>query len=77
MYNKLIVFFLRRKFGLKKYQSFRFKNQRSKVNAYYFTDDELMKSDVENTTIRPSNVKLNYLLSDECQIEKVGMTLGS
>lgn len=72
MYDKLIIFLLRKKFRLGKYEAFRFKNQRSKVNAYYFTDTELLKEDVENCELRPSNVKLNYLLSDECQIEVVG-----
>lgn len=75
MYNKLIIFFLRKKFGLKKYQAFRFKNQRSKVNTYCFTSTELLKDDEENHIIRPANVKLNYLLSDKCHIEKVGINL--
>lgn len=70
MYNKLIIFFLRKKFGLKKFEGFRFANQKSKVNSYYFTDVELIKADVENGEVRPSNVKLNYLLSDKCQIIK-------
>ena len=72
MYRRLIIFLLRKKFGLKKFQAFQFKNQKSKVNTYCFTDVELLKEDVENCIIRSSNVKLNYLLSDECQIEKVG-----
>jgi hypothetical protein len=70
MYNRLIIFLLRKKFGLKKYEGFRFANQKSKVNAYYFNDTELVKEDVENHIIRLSNVKLNFLLSDECQIVK-------
>jgi hypothetical protein len=77
MYRRLIIFLLRKKFGLKKFQAFRFKNQKSKVNTYCFTDVELLKEDVENCIIRPSNVKLNYLLSDECQIEKVGIAVGN
>lgn len=76
MYRKLIIFLLRRKFGLKKYQMFRFKNQKSKVNTYYFTSVELLREDPIANYIRPSNVRLNYLLSDKCQIEKVGMTVG-
>lgn len=73
MYNRLIVFLLRRKFGLKVYEGFRFSNQRSKVNTYCFTRDELLKEDVENGIIRPSNVKLNFLLSDKCQIVKADL----
>ena len=71
MYAKLIIFLLRKKFGLKKYQGFRFTNQKSKENAYYFTGRELLKEDVENGVIRQSNVRLNWLLDDECQIEKL------
>lgn len=70
MYNRLIIFFLRKKFGLKKYKLFRFANQKSKVNSYYFTDTELLKADVENGEIRPSNVRLAWLLDDRCQIVK-------
>lgn len=70
MYDKLIIFLLRKKFKLKKFEGFRFTNQKSKVNAYYFTSDQLLKEDIENGVIRPSNVKLNYLISDNCQIIK-------
>ena len=70
MYNKLIVFFLRKKFGLKRFQRFRFANQKSKLNFYYFTSTELLKMDVDNFELRPSNVRLSYLLSDKCQIVK-------
>ena len=71
MYNKLIIFFLRKKFGLKKHEAFRFSNQKSKVNSYYFTDSELLKIDIENCEVRPSNVRLSWLLDDRCQIVKV------
>ena len=70
MYNKLIIFFLRKKFGLKKYEGFRFTNQKSKVNSYFFTDTELLKSDIEAGEIRPSNVKLAWLLDERCHIVK-------
>ena len=77
MYRKFIIFLLRRKLGLKKSQMFRFKNQASNFNTYYFTSVELLREDPIAKYVRPSNVKLNYLLSDECQIEKVGMTVGN
>jgi hypothetical protein len=70
MYNRLIIFLLRKKFGLKKYEGFRFTNQKSKVNAYYFTDTELLKEDIEEGVIRPSNVKLAWLLDERCHIVK-------
>lgn len=76
MYNRLIVFFIRKKFGLKKYELFRFTNQKSAVNSYYFTESSLIKQDIENDVVRPSNVKLNWFLDPQCQIEKVGMTIG-
>lgn len=71
MYNKLIIFLLRKKFGLKKFEFFRFKNQKSDINVYYFTSNALMKEDFTETLTRPANVKLNYLLSEECEIEKI------
>jgi hypothetical protein len=75
MYNKLIIFFMRKKFGLKKYEHFQFIGQKSKANTYYFTDEELIKVDLETDSIKPSNVKLNWLLSDSCQIESKGLIL--
>ena len=75
MYNKLIIFFLRKKFGLKKYEHFRFGNQQSKVNAYYFTDDALIKVDIETDSIKTSNVKLNWLLDDSCTVVSTGVIL--
>lgn len=70
MYNKLIIFFLRKKFGLKRGETFRFNNQRSKVNVYYFTENVLIKIDAEKREIRESNVKLNWLLDEKCKITK-------
>ena len=73
---RLIIFLIRRRFGLKRYQRFRFTNQKSPYNWYYFTDTNLMKAEfvhkdgVCKCHDRPANVKLNYLLSDECHIEK-------
>ena len=69
MYNRLILYFFRRKFGLKKNQHFRFSNQASKTDSYYFTSSKIMKQ-TGSITIE-SNVKLNWLLNDNCKIEKL------
>ena len=68
MCKKLIIFLLCKKLGIKKYDTFRFDNQRSKLNVYYFTDDKLLKIDVENQKIREANVRLNWLLDDDCKV---------
>ena len=70
MYKKLIIFFLCKKLGVKKYDTFRFNNQRSKINVYYFTDNALLKIDVEKRELRDSNVKLNWLLDKDCKVTK-------
>lgn len=63
--NRLIIFLIRRRLRLKKYEMFRFANQKSKA-VYYFTETNVMKTHNEYT--HPSRVSLNHLLSDECQI---------
>ncbi len=75
MYNRLIMFFFRRKFGLKKCQHFVFTNQTSKIESYYFTSDKLMKY-VGNGNVVESKVKLNWLMNDECKIEKLPLIGG-
>ena len=71
MYNKLILYLFRKKFGLKKNQHFRFANQASKTDSYYFTSSKSMKQ-TKNIAIE-SNVKLNWLLDDNCEIVKLNM----
>lgn len=68
--TRLIVFLIRKKLGLKKYEHFRFTNQKDKKNYYYFTRTKIMKN-VDGLYNRQSNVSLNYLLSSECKLEKV------
>lgn len=63
-----IIFLVRKKLGLKKYEDFRFRNQKSGA-SYFFTDQELIK--VEYDYGRPAGVSLNWLLSDECEIYKL------
>lgn len=65
----IIIFLIRKKLGLKKYQVFRFANQKS--NAFYwFTNNSILKSWHGNIT--PSGVSLNWLLDNECFINKLG-----
>ena len=69
----LIIFLVRKKLGLKKGEHFRFMNQLSPYNTYYFTDDAVMKhfGRWKGSDDIKSSVSLNWLLDDECKIVKV------
>ena len=71
--KRLIIFLARKKLGLKKGEHFRFVNQSSPYNSYYFTDDAVMKhfGRWKGTDDVKSSVSLNWLLDDECEIVKV------
>ena len=74
--KKLIIFLVRLKLGLKKYEYFQFANQASDTDRYYFTDSALVKEvfnfyQARYHHARLANVSLNWLLSDECEILKV------
>ena len=66
--KRLIIFLIRKKLGLKKNELFRFSNQREQ-SVYYFTDTNLMK--IKYGYVDKSGVSLNWLLDDECKIEKM------
>ena len=66
--RRLIIFLLRKNLGLKKYENFKFIGQKSDA-VYYFTESNVMKRWRGHTTL--SGVSVNWLLDDECQIEKV------
>lgn len=66
MTKRLIIFLIRKRLGLKKYEKFQFANQSSKRNMYYFTSTEVMK--IEGCKVRPSSVSLYWLLNDNCEI---------
>ena len=70
--KRLIIFLVRKKLGLKKGEHFRFANQASRYDTYYFTDDAVMKHFIrlKGDDIK-SSVSLNWLLDDECEIVKV------
>ena len=71
--KRLIIFLVRKKLGLKKGEHFRFVNQSSPYNTYYFTDDAVMKhfGRWKSSDDVKSSVSLNWLLDDECEIIKV------
>lgn len=66
--NKLIIFLIRKKLGLKKGEYFQFDNQKS-TDIYWFTDEALMKD--EKGIVQKSNTSMNWLLDKECLIRKV------
>ena len=72
MLNRLIIFLIRRKLGVKKDQTFRFTNQKTD-DIYYFDDTSLIKTvfNDEELSIRweKSGVSLNWLLDKDCEIE--------
>lgn len=78
MIKRLIIFLIRKRLGLNKYQSFRFKGQKSKFDYYFFDDTCLMKNEfidgnkyISRYRVRKSSVSLNWLLNDKCEIVKV------
>lgn len=72
--KRLILFFIRRKLGLKKHEKFRFANQNSQSDYYYFSNDRLMKRQFDKDGrgfLKESKVKLNWILDDECRVKVI------
>ena len=72
--NRLIIFLIRKKLGLKKGERFQFVNQKSPNDEYFFDSKSLVKVWVRpgyGFKYTPSNVSLNWLLNDNCQIKKM------
>lgn len=67
--KKIILFLIRKRLGLKKFECFRFSNQKSNA-FYYFTDSACMK--YWKGVTEKSHVSLNWLLDDDCKIEDCG-----
>ena len=65
--RRLVIFLIRKKLGLKKYEYFQFVGQKSDA-VYYFTEGSVMKRWKGQTTL--SNVSVNWLLDDKCEITK-------
>lgn len=70
MLNKIIIKLIMYKLGLKKGECFQFANQHNPKCFYRFESGKLMKYFSVKNKCR-SNVSLNFLLSDECEIVKV------
>lgn len=66
--RRLIIFLIRKKLRLRKYQRFRFQNQRSATESYFFTNEHVMKTLTDGGIVR-SSVSLNWLLSSDCIID--------
>lgn len=69
--KRLILFLIRKKLGLKKWEGFRFSNQKSSADWYFINDYNVMKVSHGIGPVIPSNVSLNWLLDDKCEITKV------
>lgn len=65
--KKLIIFLLCKKIGVKKYEKFRFNNQKSEIEFYWFTNTNIRKLK-EDGSVENAHVSLNWLLDDECEI---------
>ena len=68
--KSLILYLIRLKFDLHKHECFRFKNQ--KKDCDYFLNSDGLYFLTWDKKIRESHVSLNFLLSEDCEIEKVG-----
>lgn len=65
MLTKLILFLLRRKLRVHKYEAFRFDNQKSDA-IYYFGDTAVWK--LWRGQLEKSHVSINWLLDDDCVV---------
>ncbi len=63
--RRFILFLVRLKLGIRKNQYFRFSNQRTSA-LYYICECGVMRVDGANE--RMSNVSINWLLDDKCEI---------
>lgn len=68
--DKLILYLVMKKHGLKRYERFRFSNQ--KENAVYFFGKRRIYK-VKKGYQSNSNVSLNWLLDPKCKIQKVSV----
>lgn len=78
--KRLILFLVRKRLGLKLWQPFRFANQRSRYDYYFFEPDRLTKAEfhydkkrwdyLRGYSFDSSGVSLNWILNDRCEIIK-------
>lgn len=74
--NRASIYLLRKKFGLKKFQPFRFENQKSEHDFYYFTNWGIKKCEFTADTvitakIVDSDVGFDWLINRDCRISKI------
>lgn len=75
MTKRLVLYLVRKKLGLRKGEGFRFTNQISKDDVYFFGVKAIYKryfTPYWGWQTKRSSVSLNWLLDDECEIERVG-----
>ena len=74
MLRRFIVFLVKRKLGVKNYERFRFVNQKSETDYYYFDCgcnlQKVIQGEFYNKNVRAS-VSFNWILDDECEIVKI------
>lgn len=75
MIKRIIIFLLRKRLGVKKFEMFTFGNQKSN-SMYYFGDEDIMRVDLEDGQVEYSRVSLNWLLNDECKVTTVDNAFG-
>lgn len=66
--NRLILFLIRIKLGVRKNQRFKFANQKDNRNQYFITSKNVKKQWFGDGLITDSNVSLNYLISKKCEV---------
>ena len=64
--NIIILFFIRKKLHLKKYQKFYFVNQSCNTDRYYFDEFGIVKLTRNGTKECSSHLSLNFILSNAC-----------
>lgn len=83
--NCASIYLLRTRFGLKKFQPFRFENQKSKNDFYYFTNWGIKKCEFTVDTVYESqkifaiitaktvdsDVGFDWLINRDCKISKI------
>jgi hypothetical protein len=67
--RRLVIYLIRKHLGLKKFENFKFVGQKSDA-VYYFTESNVMKRMSTGKTML-SGVSVNWLLDNECEIERV------
>ena len=71
--KRMIIFLLRKRLGVRKFEYFTFSNQKSN-SVYYFGDEDIMRVDLNDGQVEYSRVSLNWLLNDDCKVTTVDNT---